>query len=151
MSDKSNRTASYVRSMLKYCQDILDLQTSFGGKSYTSFVLDKGYQYAVSFCIEQIGELAKKLRDEGFAEKYPNIQWNEIAGMRNRIAHGYDTIDLDMVYDIATEDIPKLLVDCQHMLLNETHDVNEKMALAEALKGGNDGSEIQTKREEREN
>ena len=151
MSDKSKRTASHVRSMLKYCQDVLDLQTNFGGRSFTSFMTHKGYQYSVSFCIEQIGELAKKLRDEGFAEKYPNIQWNEIAGMRNRIAHGYDTIDLDMVYSIATEDIPKLLVDCQHMLLNETQDINEKMALSESLKTKVPGTAGTVKEKEREN
>lgn len=150
MSDKSSRTTSYVRSMLKYCQDILDLQTSFGGKSYTSFMLNKGYQYAVSFCIEQIGELAKRLRKEGFAEKYPSVQWNDIAGMRNTIAHEYNTIDLDTVYQVCTEDIPKLLVDCQRMLLNETHDVNEKMALAEALKDDNYDGESRIKREERD-
>lgn len=149
MSDKSNRTASYVRSMLKFCQDVLDIQAT-SGETYEAFMGDKGYQYSVSFCIEQIGELAKRLRDEGFAAKYPNIQWNEIAGIRNRIAHGYDTIDLDMVYGIATEDIPRLLVDCRHMLLNETHDVNEKMALAEALKDDNRDGESQIKREERD-
>lgn len=119
MSNKSNRTTSYIRSMIKYCQDVLDLQTSFGGKSFTSFMNHKGYQYSVSFCIEQIGELAKKLREEGFAEKYPDISWNEIAGLRNRIAHGYDVIDLDMVYDISINDIPKLLQDCQEILRKE--------------------------------
>lgn len=116
----SDRNLTHLKTMIKYCQDILDLQTSFGGKSFTSFMLDKGYQYSVSFCIEQIGELAKKLREGGYADKYPHIEWNEIAGMRNRIAHGYDSIDLEMVYDIAVGDIPELLEMCQAMLEQET-------------------------------
>ena len=149
MSDKSNRTTEYIRSMLKYCQDVLDIQATSGG-TYEAFISDKGYQYSVSFCVEQIGELAKKLRDEGFAKKYPNIRWNAIAGMRNHIAHGYGTIDLKVVYQVCAKDIPALLIDCRHMLLNETRDVNEKMALAEALKDDNHDGESRIKREERE-
>ena len=115
----SDRNLTHLNNMIKYCQDILDLQMNFGGKSFTSFMLNKGYQYSVSFCIEQIGELAKKLREGGFAAKYPYVEWDQIVGMRNRIAHGYDVLDLEMVYDIATEDIPKLLEMCQDMLEQE--------------------------------
>ncbi|MBQ2106833.1 MAG: hypothetical protein II253_07955, partial [Lachnospiraceae bacterium] len=71
----SNRTESYVKSILKYCQDILDIQAA-SGATYEAFLQNKGYQYSVSFCVEQIGEMAKKLRDVGFADKYPNVQWN---------------------------------------------------------------------------
>lgn len=128
----SNRTDSYVKSILKYCQDILDIQAA-SGATYEAFLQNKGYQYSVSFCVEQIGEMAKKLRDVGFADKYPNVQWNEIAGLRNRIAHGYDSIDLEMVYDISVEDIPKLFRDCQEILMQETRDIDEKIALANSL------------------
>ena len=97
----------YLKTILKYCEDISNIQHSFGSE-YSIFVNNKGYQYAVSFCIEQIGEMAKKLRDEGYAKKYPDIEWDAIAGLRNRIAHAYDSIDLNMVYDIAVDDLPIL-------------------------------------------
>lgn len=139
MPNKINRTPAYIRAILKYCQDVLDIQATFGS-SYDVFVENKGYQYAVSFCIEQIGETAKKLRDEGVADKYPNVQWNEIAGMRNRIAHGYQALDLEMIFDIAVDDIPKLLSDCQHILLQETQSVDEKINLAQALQGDTEPS-----------
>ena len=93
----------------------LELQEKYG-KDYTVFVANRAYQYAVSFCLEQIGELAKKLRDSGFASNYPELAWNEISGLRNRIAHGYDTIDLEMVFDISVSDIPELHEKCNEII-----------------------------------
>lgn len=146
MRDKSNRAVSYVRSMIKYCQDVMDILESFE-KSYETYMHNKGHQYALSFCVEQIGEMARKLRDEGFVEKYPNVPWNDMAGLRNRIAHGYDTVDLDMVYDIAVEEVPQLLADCRRILLQETHDVHEKMALAADLQEKNSANGIPKEKE----
>ena len=60
--------------------------------------------------------MGKKLRDIGYADKYPEIPWNEIAGLRNPIAHGYDAIDLEMVYDISVTDVPDLLEKCKNIL-----------------------------------
>jgi len=63
---------------------------------------------SLCFALEQIGEQAKKLRDLGYHAKYPELQLNQIAGLRNKIVHGYDSIDLDMVFDITIYDIPDL-------------------------------------------
>ena len=65
-----DRDLTYLKSIIKYCSDIEELQEKYG-KDYTVFVANRAYQYAVSFCLEQIGELAKKLRDSGFASNYP--------------------------------------------------------------------------------
>lgn len=110
-----DRTISYLKSIVKYCEDIASIHELYEN-SYEKYYTNKGYQYSISFCVEQIGELGKKLRDSGFADKYPEIPWNEIAGLRNRIAHGYDAIDHEMVYDISTTDVPKLLHNCKHIL-----------------------------------
>lgn len=111
-----DRIKTYVSSIVKYCEDIVEIQKSFN-VDYEVYINNRGYQYAISFCLEQIGELAKKLRDSGFATQYPAIPWNDIAGLRNRIAHGYDTIDLEMVFDISVSDIPDLLVYGKSILL----------------------------------
>ncbi len=63
---------------------------------------------SLCFALEQIGEQAKKLCALGFHTKYPELQLNEIAGLRNKIVHGYDSIDLNMVFDITLYDIPNL-------------------------------------------
>ena len=76
-----NRINTFVCSITKYCEDIVEIQKSFD-YDYEVYINNRGYQYAISFCLEQIGELAKKLRDTGFTDRYPEIPWNDIAGRR---------------------------------------------------------------------
>jgi uncharacterized protein with HEPN domain len=64
----------------------------------------------MSFII--IGEEVKRI--DKYTEKqllpnYPSIQWDNIMGMRNRIAHGYFEIDIDVIFDTLKNDIPPLL------------------------------------------
>ena len=114
----NDRDISYLKSIVKYCEDIASIHESYDN-SYEKYYTHRGYQYSICFCVEQIGEMGKKLRDDGYAEKYPQIPWNEIAGLRNRIAHGYDAIDQEMVYDISINDIPELLKKCRKILNKE--------------------------------
>lgn len=63
---------------------------------------------AVILNLEQIGETAKKLSVET-KEKYASIHWPSIIGLRNMISHEYEGIRLNIIYDIATVNIPQLL------------------------------------------
>lgn len=60
------------------------------------------YQFAV------LGEAVKRLSD-GFREAHPAIPWSEIAGMRDRLIHGYDNVDPQQVWDAIERDVPALL------------------------------------------
>lgn len=115
-----NRIQDHLKGIIKYCADITELQKLYGS-DYEEFMCNKGYQYSISFCLEQIGELARKLRDLGFNEKHPEVAWHDIAGLRNRIAHGYNVIDLDMVFDISISDIPELERQCKWILKIENN------------------------------
>ncbi|MBE7013721.1 MAG: DUF86 domain-containing protein [Ruminococcaceae bacterium] len=110
-----NREISYLKSIIKHCRNIEAIHAEYE-YSHEKYYTSPGYQYSISFCVEQIGELVVKFRNEGYAENYKNIPWHKIAGMRNRIAHGYDSIDLDMVYHISVNDIPQLLKNCEEIL-----------------------------------
>lgn len=46
----------------------------------------------------------------GYHTKYPELHLNQIAGLINKIVHGYDSIDLNMVFDITIYDIPDLKI-----------------------------------------
>ena len=64
----------------------------------------------MSFII--IGEEVKRIdrySESHFLANYPSIPWTSIKGMRNRIAHGYFEIDIDVVFDVLKNDIPPLL------------------------------------------
>ena len=76
-------------------------------------------QYAIIRAIEIIGEAVKNI-PKNFREKYPNIEWSKIAGMRDIITHGYFGIDLDAVWKVIKEETPKLKK--QISKIKESHD-----------------------------
>ena len=69
----------------------------------------------VCFNIFQIGELVKTL-PKTFIAEYEQIPWHKAMGMRNRIGHGYGTIDMDRVWKTAIGDIKPLREYCEDIL-----------------------------------
>ena len=65
------------------------------------------FQYSCNMCIIQIGELVGRLSDE-FMEEHKDIPWHAIKSMRNLHAHDYEKVDLEIVWDTLTRDIPEL-------------------------------------------
>ena len=62
-----------------------------------------------------IGEAAVAVSSE-LREKYPQIPWSGIVGMRNRLIHGYYDINLDIVWKTVKEDIPPLKVELEKII-----------------------------------
>lgn len=81
------------------------------GLSREDFFEDKRTQQAVILNLILIGEEATKLLrdDEGFADKYAQVPWRGMKGMRNRIAHGYFEINLETVWETVQTALPKLI------------------------------------------
>ena len=66
----------------------------------------------ICMCFIIIGEEVKRIdryTEKNFLPNYPSIPWESIMGIRNRIAHGYFEIDIDIVFDVLKNDIPPLL------------------------------------------
>jgi uncharacterized protein with HEPN domain len=57
--------------------------------------------------LEIIGEAARKLPEE-FRARHSSIEWRKIAGMRDRLIHGYFGVDYDLVWDVVQSRIPVL-------------------------------------------
>jgi uncharacterized protein with HEPN domain len=87
----------YAEKLMEYCKDC----------NYDSFVADMKLVEACVFNLSQLGELCR-LVDGSFAEAHPEIPWREMYGLRNRIVHDYEGVNLRLVWEIITEDIPKL-------------------------------------------
>jgi uncharacterized protein with HEPN domain len=103
-----NRLADYVAHIQ---QAASDARCFVEHMSKEEFLADKRTQQAVVMSIVIIGEAATRLMDRypGFAERHPEVQWRHMRGMRNRIAHGYFDINLDVVWDTVQMALPDLL------------------------------------------
>jgi uncharacterized protein with HEPN domain len=73
----------------------------------TRFDTDEVLQNAVLHWIEIIGEAARGVSDKVRAT-HPEVPWRVMTDMRNRVTHGYFDIDLDVVWNTVTRDLPKL-------------------------------------------
>ena len=106
MSD--SRLRDYLDHMR---QAALDACGFVEGMDKREFMRDKRTQQAVVMSLIVIGEAATKVMDgdAGFAQSHAQIPWRNMRGMRNRIAHGYFDINLDLVWDTVATALPQLL------------------------------------------
>ena len=80
------------------------------GLAKEDFLADTKTQQAVILNLMVIGEAASQLVAEfsEFADRHPEVPWKEMRGMRNRMAHGYFDINLDIVWDTIHVSLPDL-------------------------------------------
>ena len=79
-----------------------------GGLDKAVFLTDVKTQAAILHELLVLGEAAKRL-SAGFREEHPDVPWKAIAGMRDRLLHGYDDVDLDLVWKTVDEDLSVLI------------------------------------------
>lgn len=94
----------FIRSMLA---EIGKIENFAKGVTYGTFSKDEKMQYAAYKAFENIGEAAKNI-SPGLKEKHPGIPWRELAGLRDKLTHGYFGIDLERIWKAIQEDIPSL-------------------------------------------
>jgi uncharacterized protein with HEPN domain len=71
------------------------------------FKSDKKTVLSVTKCIEVVGEATKHIPDQ-IRERYPEIPWRDMAGIRDRLVHGYFKVDLSIVWTTVTIEFPEL-------------------------------------------
>jgi uncharacterized protein with HEPN domain len=88
------------------------------GLTYESFLLDTKTQDAIVRNLEIIGEAAKSISDRLRAE-HPAIPWRNMAGLRDRLIHDYFGVSFDVVWEIVTNDLPKVVDPLKKLLDQE--------------------------------
>jgi uncharacterized protein with HEPN domain len=103
-----NRLPDYLDHMQQAATDACSFVDGMGKDD---FLEDKRTQQAVIMSLIIIGEAAAKIMDvhAEFTQAHPEVPWRSMRGMRNRIAHGYFYINLDVVWDTVRTALPELL------------------------------------------
>ncbi|MBM3334578.1 DUF86 domain-containing protein [Candidatus Sumerlaeota bacterium] len=84
------------------------IKAYLAGITYESFSADTKTQDAIIRNLEIAGEATKNL-SEKLRAQYPHISWKQMAGVRDRLIHHYFGVNLDIVWQIAADEIPTLL------------------------------------------
>lgn len=77
---------------------------------------------AITRLLEILGEAARRTSPE-FRSQFPGVEWRQIAGTRDRLIHGYDVVDLDMIWEICNVDLPELVPKLRKVLEGHSFDV----------------------------
>ena len=122
--NKNSRVLSHI---LEYCKDIQE-DVDRIGNSYEVFKSDKLYQKAITMSMLQIGELTTHLSEDFKSSTNEEMDWRNIKGLRNILAHNYGSIDFDVIWEIKDTDIPRIKEFCEqtiHNLENSDTDSND--------------------------
>ena len=108
----NNREKGLLLGIIKHCEKINEKMVNL---TREEFDINEDILQIICFNIMQIGELAKNF-DNTFINKYSDVPWRQIKGMRDKVAHGYGTIDKERVWNTALYDINPLLNYCNKIL-----------------------------------
>jgi uncharacterized protein with HEPN domain len=96
---------------LDYLEDMLDAmdkaELAVAGVAYDRFATDFMINFVVIRALEIVGEATKRL-PAAIRTQYPQVPWKDMAGMRDRIIHGYDNVDLQIVWSVVKSEIPRI-------------------------------------------
>lgn len=93
-----------INKIIKCIDKIIDFTK---GIDYDRFISDSLVQDACFLNLMQIGENVSKIDDE-YMKMHNEIKWKEMRGLRNRIVHDYDGVNINIAWDTIKNDLPAL-------------------------------------------
>jgi uncharacterized protein with HEPN domain len=105
-----------LRHMLEHAREAVSM---VAGKEREDLRTERMLELALVRLIEIIGEAAARVSLEGQLE-YSSIPWRQVVGMRNRLVHGYDKVDLDVLWDTIEDDLPPLIAELERVVAKTT-------------------------------
>ena len=94
-----------VRHMLDHACEAVEMAE---GRSRSDLDADRQLNLALVRLLEVVGEAAARV-PEDYREQHPDIPWRDIADLRNRLIHGCDTVNFDILWTIIRKDLPPLI------------------------------------------
>lgn len=94
-----------LRHMLDHGREAVDMLAE---RSRNDLDLDRQLNLSIVRLLEIVGEAAARVTPE-IRESLRGLPWAEIVGLRNRVVHGYDRVDFDIVWEIVKSDLPPMI------------------------------------------
>jgi len=110
------RNSIRLRHMLDHAREAIALTE---GRTRQDLESDRLLELALVRLLEIVGEAASRVSQED-RSRYRNIPWLQIISLRNRLIHGYDAVDQEILLQIATHDLPSLVTTLEEIL--QEHD-----------------------------
>lgn len=108
------RDIDTLRLIVEFCDEIADDIQRFG-TDIEDFLDDRAYQRSTTFSIEQIGELVKRLSSD-LTEEFDDVDWHEIAKMRDFVAHRYQHVIQQLLWESMNSEVPALRARCAEII-----------------------------------
>jgi len=112
-----DRDINILIKIVQYANEVSGTISRFN-LDLDKFEADYVVKNAIAMCVLQIGELVNTLSNE-FKKEHSKTPWREIVSLRNRTAHAYISIDWEILWDIATKDVPELKTYCESIINNK--------------------------------
>jgi uncharacterized protein with HEPN domain len=101
-----------LHQILSHAKEAVEL---LHGKTRVDLDNNRLLNLALTRLLEIIGEAANRV-PESVQEKYPELPWLQMIGLRNRLIHGYDQMDFDILWIIVKQDLPGLVSQLEKIL-----------------------------------
>lgn len=104
-----------LRQLISHAREAVNISE---GKTRDDLDTDRLLNLALSRLIEIVGEAANRVPAE-VQDQYPDLPWIQMIGARNRLIHGYDSVDFDILWAIVSHDLPIVIARLDDILREE--------------------------------
>ena len=105
-----------LRHMLDHAREAMEMAR---GRRREELDTNRALNLSLVRLLEIVGEAAARV-EETTRRKYSGIQWSRIVGLRNRLIHGYDEVDFDVLWKIVSEDVPTLITELERVVESDS-------------------------------
>jgi uncharacterized protein with HEPN domain len=105
-------------SLIDIADALQQIQLTVQALTFDEFTANREKQAAVLYFLIVMGEATKRLSQE-LRNSNPETPWKQMAGMRDVMAHQYDRVDLDTIWEITQVNIPEILSQVQSLIVND--------------------------------
>jgi len=104
-----------MRHMLDHAREAVEMAR---GRDRRDLDHDRQFNLAMVRLVEVIGEAARRISSPT-RELHPQVPWSQIVGTRDRLIHGYDRVDFDILWKIVHDELPPLIERLQAILTDD--------------------------------